>query len=545
MKQLWKTHFAPQILERGIGYAMGGKVKELEKRKNGYSAVVSGSDNYDVDIYLEGKEVVSMACTCPYAEKGLNCKHMAAVCWCIEHNDPSMEEDDQGDGEGLVDLIQGIPEEDLRRFVLELAREDNQIELKLFSRFASNVGRRQVERISAQIASIIEEYSTQGYIEYGDTYAFEIKMEAFVRETVEPMIDKPHYMRAFEVLCDFCLQIDSLDIDDSNGTTSELMAICYELWDEILEQCTEDEEEQMLSALRELKQHLEMDYFQDELEEYLRETFHSKRAIELFLQEIDRELEGLDQSSYQFENKLITKLDLMKEKGCTAQEIINYRSQFRHLTAIRQMEIEEAKEENRLEDAIALCLESRELDKKKQWLCDAYTQSLITLYQKSGQKKQYKKELLGYLFGYFQSNLEYINQAKALLSEAEWKALRQRLLASTTVNGVVFALLEQEGLYVELYQMIVDAQAVSVMLRYETALKEQMPLQVRDFWLNYVKERAKRVDNRSAYQELMQYLKKLRDYPDGERITAEIATEWRVTYKRRSAMLDELKKAGF
>ena len=43
----------------------------------------------------------------------------------------------------------------------------------------------------------------------------------------------------------------------------------------------------------------------------------------------------------------------------------------------------------------------------------------------------------------------------------------------------------------------------------------------------------------------MQYLKKTKKYPGGYEIAADIAKNWRIFYYRRSAMMDELSKAGF
>ena len=52
--------------------------------EDGYKAVVSGSEDYSVEIVIENGKVLSMVCDCPYAEDGNNCKHMAAVLYEIE-----------------------------------------------------------------------------------------------------------------------------------------------------------------------------------------------------------------------------------------------------------------------------------------------------------------------------------------------------------------------------------------------------------------------------------------------------------------------------
>jgi len=44
---------------------------------------------------------------------------------------------------------------------------------------------------------------------------------------------------------------------------------------------------------------------------------------------------------------------------------------------------------------------------------------------------------------------------------------------------------------------------------------------------------------------LIKYLRKIRFYPEGKEAAQKLAEEWRACYKRRSAMMDELTKAGF
>ncbi len=43
------------------------------------SAVVDGTEEYHIDIEVDGEDVMNMSCDCPHAKSGNNCKHMAAV----------------------------------------------------------------------------------------------------------------------------------------------------------------------------------------------------------------------------------------------------------------------------------------------------------------------------------------------------------------------------------------------------------------------------------------------------------------------------------
>lgn len=75
----WKKLFAIHILERGYDYYIENAVENLDVSDDIIRADVTGSEDYEVEIFLSSGEVTDMYCSCPYALDGRNCKHMAAV----------------------------------------------------------------------------------------------------------------------------------------------------------------------------------------------------------------------------------------------------------------------------------------------------------------------------------------------------------------------------------------------------------------------------------------------------------------------------------
>ncbi len=76
----WKSYFTSPILRRGIGYQKSGLVKNVEQIDGKYYADVVGSETYQVSIWKAANYRLGMSCTCPYAQDGNKCKHMAALC---------------------------------------------------------------------------------------------------------------------------------------------------------------------------------------------------------------------------------------------------------------------------------------------------------------------------------------------------------------------------------------------------------------------------------------------------------------------------------
>lgn len=84
MKETWKKQFAPVIWQRGQKYYEDGFVSKVHQDGNTITAMVNGNEAYKLTIRFLNGEPEDMDCTCPFAEGGANCKHMAAVLCAID-----------------------------------------------------------------------------------------------------------------------------------------------------------------------------------------------------------------------------------------------------------------------------------------------------------------------------------------------------------------------------------------------------------------------------------------------------------------------------
>lgn len=82
--QNWKTLFTSNALSMGEGYWKRGRVADLKVEEDGYSGAVTGDKRYEVRIRKNADGQLRMHCTCPQANGGGRCRHMAAVCYAIE-----------------------------------------------------------------------------------------------------------------------------------------------------------------------------------------------------------------------------------------------------------------------------------------------------------------------------------------------------------------------------------------------------------------------------------------------------------------------------
>ena len=75
----WKGLFSDNLLRGGQEYFDNNSVKNIIVSENEITGDVSGIDEFHVKIVVSDNTVKETICTCPLAQTGAKCKHMAAV----------------------------------------------------------------------------------------------------------------------------------------------------------------------------------------------------------------------------------------------------------------------------------------------------------------------------------------------------------------------------------------------------------------------------------------------------------------------------------
>ena len=512
----WKDLFQEHILARGEAYYFDGAVLELHKTEHGYHAVVEGTEDYEVDIEMEGGRVCEMYCSCPYAEDGNNCKHMAAVLFEIEEQneeDILTEETCPDDQEQEVEeIIERIPEEELRSFVKGIAAQDSEIRNTLMTRYAVKIDEKQMNLLKQGVGQLVWEYGDRsGYIDYRNALDFCWALENYLEEKGNTLIERKCYGQAFELTNYVFKTIGNIDIDDSDGGTAQVANACYDKWKEILENCSEEEKNEMFSwFMSHLSCDYVVDYMEDYMEDFLTHEFQNREMLEKMLKDLDKKIE------------------------------MHWR-----FSAVRELEIQENLDNGNLGEAIRILQESKILDKEYPGLIARYSEQLISIYETQTDKEAYKKELLYYVFECPQNNLVHIYKLKEVCTDKEWEDYREQILKRPKNYNILYPFMEKEGMYERMIECIKKETFIYNLDRYEKVLKDKFPEQVRDIYISYLHHEAERAGNRKRYRELIKYLKKIRRYPGGKEKASEIAENWRGMYYRRTAMMDEMRKAGF
>ena len=167
----------------------------------------------------------------------------------------------------------------------------------------------------------------------------------------------------------------------------------------------------------------------------------------------------------------------------------------------------------------------------------------MDLYERQGRRDKLIAELEYHVFDLSSGGMEMLNRLKKACTPAQWIEYRERYLFGRAYHKL--ELMESEGLWERLMEAVTAAGRLSILDRYEAALKKRYPNEMLEAYTCILTKEATAASNRKEYQELARYLKKLRSYPGGAERAAQLAEDWRTQYIRRRAMMEELRNAGF
>ena len=548
----WKDYFEKRILDRGRSYYNNGAVQNLRKTAEGYEAYVSGTVRYEVEIEMENGKVEYMSCDCPYADSGENCKHMAAVMYAIEKQENGTIETNGKSGrkkqtakENLQDIVDSIPEAELRDYVYSLAKDNKSIENYIRINHGSSIDAEYIKNLKKDLRAIIRRYSNDGFIAWEDAFDYISDVEDFMKINIEGLIDKNFLMEAFELTNCVLDKITNQPMDDSDGGIVAVAGDCKDYWLEIMEKADDKSKDKMFRWFNnKLLKHQLDDFIEDVVYEFIMKNFAEEKYLEKKLALLDEFIKE-DKFSYNYSKYIGEKLKIMQKLNYPAEQINLYKERYWKLPEIRKVVFDEYIAQEDWQKAIEILEESKKLDEDNYLFMARYCKNLIELYKKVGNKKAYRKELTEFIFDSCGNDLSLIYELKEDCTPEEWLSYREKILAGEMLRETKLELLEKEGMYEELWQEIFERAELYEIDRYEKVLKKIFPERMLDLYVDYIRKNQMKVSNREQYSDLIKYLKKITLYSGGEKKAKEIAANWRDVFKRRRAMMDELNKAGF
>lgn len=561
----WQDLFLGHILDRGLDYYENGYVLEITETEDGYEATVDGSEEYYVNISIKNGKVSSLSCTCPYAESGLNCKHMAAVLFAIDDEMDCVDTDDKCEDlnsndsaktydnmhNQIDELVKNADEKLVREFLSDVLKNNDRILCRFKNAVCSEVSESDIKQYKKQIDRIFYEYKGRDeFINYYNASGFISELSEFIDEDIDGMLNKHAYDAAFELSIYLFVKTGNVDMDDSDGGTSMISEDCSEVWSTILEDCKDKQVEKRVFQW--FISHLDgsvIDYMEDYIEKILFDYFMDKEYLEEKLKLTDKIVESLSKSkdswsSYHGLGHWIGRhIELLTEMKTDKAEIEKYYLKYWRVTEVRRRAINECINKKNYARAIEILIESKKLDKEWPGLVRAYSCKLKDLYKQTRNEEDYKNELWEIILKYSNDNLDIYRELKDLYKTDEWQKERKKIFKVYDIGyGLIEKLYLEENMYDELLECVIKSVGLYKLEEYEKLLKPMYPNELLGKYKKEVCSMALHTSDRKRYCEIVTVLRRMQKYKTGKEMVNELVEDWKVSYKNRRAMMEELSK---
>lgn len=535
----WETYFQKRILDRGYDYYFDDRVENLRVNSNRIKAVVNGTDFYHVEIKLNGNKIIGMSCDCPYALDGHNCKHMAAVLyeWQLRVTHPEIDS---------LQLVEDASEEDVRSFLIQVL-DDNPNLVETFKQYTQNEF--SLTTMIDDLEGVCDSYSNgYHYIDYEFSRDFCDNYEDAVDKWLDVLKKRDQYSLAFRFLLKAYEVFYKLDIEDNGGETVALSVIIISQWANII-MCMDDLER--LEAFVELGQYLNSmrDYYDSQkIIEIFFDCLSGKEFLKLKLDLVKKQLDYIESHDdifnrgYAIEGFAKKYLELLKKNKASKKEISAVYKKYWEYIPIRM-------------DCVYTCINNKEYDKALDYIDECIdfeyeNQDRMKfniklkkdIYKKQGNIKAYREELKNLILFFNDTNLEDYVELRSLFSDKEWIKERDSIIEQLTPGRFLCEILETEQLYGQLFDVILRSNNRDLLHQYTRVLNDEYPEKLIQLYREFVEKQAESTGSRKHYYQIVEELRIMKSITGGDKVVDEIIKKWKIQYKNRSAMLDELNR---
>lgn len=566
----WERLFRSHILKRGYDYYTDDKVRINNIDEHRIEACVEGSEAYDVEIDIEEGNIIGMECTCPYAAGGNNCKHMAAVLYeCFDDEECADDYEPESDylkrftqekeelKEDVQHLLSKIPEEEKTVLLTTLLITDAELRNSLKLKYDFNLDAKQLLALRQEIDEIVNENCYRGYVDWHHAFDFCCSLRHFLEDRVDVLIDKGALKPAFELTNKIFILIGSIDMDDSDGGSGMVAEKCYSIWKNIYQQADDDVKLKIKNWFFAYKEGQLLDWIEEYLLEFCDTELATAEEIMAAMEELDLEIEACGDSNdcgftYTITEGRISLIDkrigYMYRLGMTKEDIDDYCEKHMQFSIVRIRKIEEYTEAKAYEAAIDLLIKSKQLDASNKSLLTMYSNKLIELYELTGKHEDCFTELKFNLLNCNQSDVKLFKKLKSLYQERKldgWDDFAELVIENNRNSHVLYDILVEEQKFEQFMDKIEEYTNVYILDKYLKVLSKEVPDRVIQVYEVYIKDSMKHACDRNAYRNTVKYLKTMSFSDKGRAKAIELANNLKAEYRRRTAMLDELRKIGF
>ena len=540
-----------------------------------WTATVEGTENYSVEISMDGKEIKSWYCDCPY--DGEICKHVVATLLAIRDNEKKVNRSAFSkmkvevkeavvidETVNMQQLLSFVNPQELSQFIYEYASMHPEFKTALLNRFmAKELSATSKEKdYRAEIQKVFNDSYYNKKSRYHNRYDdFDCDWET-VFNRMDTFLEK----------ADFFLNVGNIDtaIDIALQT---LRSIGENYEDELLynddlypsDYCEQagdllikviehpkTTQKQKTAILQELGQLAKLSTYRDydlyDIDELLMQINLSIQPAEKALELIDKLLEERKDTYdlYQIVLRKVNLLTGLHEEQKAADTI----RQYLYLTEIREMEVDKLIASCQYDEAIRLLNEGIEIAEKEEHIgtVDEWLKTKLRIYEMTHQTSDVINTCR-LLFVLGRDRLEYYSKLKTLVPKEEWKSFLDTMMKETQFSKYFsFGENDEAEIYVRekdyerLFMLLssVNYNQLKALMKYAHHLKNTHSEPLIAMYTSLLNDYAEQNLGRNHYEFVAQALLCAKKLNGGQEAVKRLVAEFRIKYKRRPAMMEVL-----
>ncbi len=566
----FESAITAQILQRGKDYFKNKAVESLEENPSGtWAATVEGSEDYEVEVLLSGKNVEDYSCDCPY-DGGSVCKHIVAVLYAIREQVPKSEKKSPKTGKlSFEDLLLKTNLEELRNFIRHHKEGNSDFGEKFMLFFAEKDPKMDIaSKYEGMVRQIIRSNSSRGFMDYRQTYSFAKEIRA-VQQAAETALSQKNYRDAFsigKVLAQEAIQLVQA-CDDSAGNIGGVVSSGIRILGSIAEAPKASSE-----LLGQLLDHLEKtlaDKIWFDYGDFGTELLNAAEITALrtepmrYLHLLDKllKIHSDRHSDYYQEDFKKRKIQFYIKTGRPeeANQLIESNME---IVAVRRGEVQKAIEKKDFIHAKQLVAGGIQIAEGKKHPGTVIQWEAVLLDIACAEKDVTTERFFTKKFTFDRGvSIKYYQAWKATFSPSEWPEIigqhiqsviaeekaRPRKAAWDSLKYSLYMRLApifiQEEQWEQLLQVIPEDATETILNQVHPHLLKRYPTEMLAFYLRLLEKSGDNASNRKEYEHIATLMKKVKMDMEGSHSAINgLAANLIQKYPRRPAMIEEMRK---
>ncbi len=555
--QDFENYIDSAIVKRGLAYYNDDCVSDLDDSRNGtYTANVFGSEEYEVSVSIKDSNITEHYCDCPY-EYGDFCKHEVALLFYLRDEFFTLKVEDLSKKETIPknkskavkieEIIKKVSFEDLKNFIVEESKHNDNLKVAFVSRFLVNTGNDSKESYVSQLKNLFKSYSGRySFIDYSAMRKLAKPLNDFIA-TIEKHMESGNIQTA--IYMSFAMMEVGIkqigETDDSNGELgaciAETISIMYQisvldnhedlkkqLWDFCLEKFDGNEFSgwdwhfEMLRIAEKLAKNLkEYDVILKKLEKGKFSEYWKTQAEDL-------------------KYKILLKIDKQKAHEFLYENIGN--------SDLREKAIDLEIRKFNYDNAINLCYDGIKYDEKERpGLVSIWYQLLLKIAKLTDDKPKIIEYSRWLFIKNFRRDEDYYQILKETVPKENWSIFVEVLIKEIKQDDryrsgeLIAQIYVKEKYWDKLMLYIKENPSVYKLEEYEKYLLDDYAFEISDLYCKAISKMLERASDRSRYQEACKYLKKIKKLGFKEKAD-QLVSFFQTTYPKRRALMEELEK---